>query len=146
MGSGTTLSLRGGQTGDAVIQAQALRPPPWEWVGWVVPRFGCLQPSRKADVNALQRQELLNHHGAAAHRSQHQRSPGPVDTNSLPARAKSGATARLLSGLTISAVPVHRGSQAKVFPQGPAFVLCAKQTSTLQFGNHHLDEILAATG
>ena len=76
----------------------------------------------------------------------HQRSPGPVDTNPLPTRAKSGATARLLRGLTISAVAVDHGSQAKVFPQGPAFVLGTKQPSTLQFGNNHLDEILATTG
>jgi hypothetical protein len=82
----------------------------------------------------------------AAYRSRHQRSPGPVDTNPLPTRAKSAAMARLLRGLTISAVPVNDGSQAKVFPQGSAFVLGTKQTSTLQFGNNHVDEILATTG
>jgi hypothetical protein len=46
----------------------------------------------------------------------------------------------------ISAVAVFHGSQAKVFPHGSAFVIGTKQPSALQFGNNHLDEILATTG
>jgi hypothetical protein len=72
--------------------------------------------------------------------------PRPRGHKSAAERAKSAATARLLRCLTISAIPVHRRSQAKVFPPGPTFVLDTKQTSTLQFGNNHVDEILATTG
>ena len=67
----------------------------------------------------------------------------------LSARATSAAGSiprSLLRGPTISAVAVYHGSQAKVFPQGPAFVIGTKQPSALQFGNNHLDEILATTG
>src|SRR5262245_15107183 len=53
---------------------------------------------------------------------------------------------RLLGGPAIPTVAACHGSQAEVFPQGPAFVLAAKQPAALQFGNDHVDEILSPAG
>src|SRR6188472_3127614 len=46
----------------------------------------------------------------------------------------------------IPAVAAFHGSQAEVLPQGAAYVLGPEQATALQFGNDHLDEVLAAAG
>ena len=76
-----------------------------------------------------------------------------VGSSALEPEFEGGTTLRLwagnlfgLRGSTISAVAVYHGSQAKVFPQSLAFVIGTKQPWALQFGNNHLDEILATTG
>src|SRR4051795_4015115 len=51
----------------------------------------------------------------------------------------------LLRRASISAVPVHHRSQAKVFPQGRTFILGPEQPPPSQLWNDHLDEILAPT-
>jgi hypothetical protein len=51
-----------------------------------------------------------------------------------------------LRGPVIPTVAIYHRSQAKIFPQGAAFILGAKQPAAPQFGNYHVDEILAAAG
>ena len=47
-------------------------------------------------------------------------------------------------GPTIPTVAVDRWTQPEVFAQSSTLVLNPKQSASPQFGNHHLDEILAA--
>jgi hypothetical protein len=51
-----------------------------------------------------------------------------------------------LRGPAIPAVAIDHRWQAKIFPQGATFILSAKQPAAPQFGNHHVNEILAAAG
>ena len=50
----------------------------------------------------------------------------------------------LLRGTAVLVAAARHGPQAEVLPQGPAFVLGAKQPAALQFGDDHVDEVLKA--